>query len=176
MDTGNSSILSEPFCHGPGYVMNSGFQTAVHNYCVLFLFEGANVDTPTKYVFALLGAFLMSFANEIIRWARSHTALGTFRFTRNLSETSLDVLLGTLFAVQMVDAYFIMLLVMLYEFVFFITIILGLGVGHVVTRRLDRKFASRSAGSETGRRKETSLEASTSPCCGGSYQPIINST
>ena len=36
--------------------------------CVLFLFEGAAVDTRTKYAFAVLGAFAMGFANDMIRW------------------------------------------------------------------------------------------------------------
>lgn len=36
--------------------------------CILFLFEGAGVDTKTKYAFAALGAFTMGFTNEMIRW------------------------------------------------------------------------------------------------------------
>lgn len=35
--------------------------------CILFLFEGAGVDTKTKYAFAAIGAFLMAFGNEMIR-------------------------------------------------------------------------------------------------------------
>lgn len=35
--------------------------------CVLFLFEDAAVDTKTKYAFAVIGVFLMGFANEMIR-------------------------------------------------------------------------------------------------------------
>lgn len=35
--------------------------------CVLFLFVGAAVDTQTKYILAVIGAFLLGFANEMIR-------------------------------------------------------------------------------------------------------------
>lgn len=35
--------------------------------CVLFLFENAVVDTKTKYVFAIIGAFLLGFTNEVFR-------------------------------------------------------------------------------------------------------------
>ena len=35
--------------------------------CVLFLFENAVVDTKTKYVFAIIGVFLLGFTNEVFR-------------------------------------------------------------------------------------------------------------
>ena len=35
--------------------------------CVLFLFEDAVVDTKTKYVFAIIGVFLLGFTNELFR-------------------------------------------------------------------------------------------------------------
>lgn len=49
------------------YVLLRQAATTASVNCVLFLFEGAAVDTRTKYTFAAIGAFLMGFASEMIR-------------------------------------------------------------------------------------------------------------
>lgn len=46
--------------------------------CVLFLFEGAAVDTATKYAFAVIGVFCMGFANEMIRYVRERGQIAEF--------------------------------------------------------------------------------------------------
>ncbi|CAM9681748.1 unnamed protein product [Laminaria digitata] len=75
------------------------------------------------------------------------------------------LLLKTLaFAIQMLMAYFLMLLVMLYEYVFLISIILGLSVGHLLSLRLAswRKEALRANGEKT---PPDVMGSSGAPCC-----------
>lgn len=55
---------------------------------------------------------------------------------------------------------------MLYEYVFFLSILLGLTVGHLLTLRLSsrRTEALKVAGKEWSR-QEVTLETSGTPCC-----------
>ncbi|CAM9844113.1 unnamed protein product, partial [Scytosiphon promiscuus] len=97
-------MMVDQFCDGTGRVMLNGFQAAssATTSCVLFLFEGAAVDSETKYAFAAIGAFLMGFATEMIRYGRDRMAktLDT-SFASDLQRTFA-------FAVQMFLAYMIM--------------------------------------------------------------------
>ena len=167
MDHSGMDMSEGAFCAGTGMVMLNGFQSTVGNTCVLFLFQGAAVDTATKYAFAILGVFVIAFLNEILRWTRAHLSLRTFGFSRTYSQNGIDISVSLLFAVQMILAYWIMLFIMLYEYVFFIAIIAGLGIGHYVTRILDRHYARTARSDSLG----TGIisESSTSPCCGGDH-------
>eukprot|EP00752_Nemacystus_decipiens_P009703 g8666.t1 len=161
--------MDDQFCKGDGTVMLMGFQaaTSASVNCILFLFEGAGVDTKTKYAFAALGAFAMGFANEMIRYGRD-------RMAKNLDvSVGSDIKKTIAFAVQIFLAYMLMLLVMLYEYVILIMIILGLGVGHLVTLRLTAP--QRRAATQNGAKTPpevacfvgiTALLAAFPPCLG----------
>ncbi|CAN0422120.1 unnamed protein product [Ascophyllum nodosum] len=65
----------------------------------------------------------------------------------------------------MLVAYFLMLLVMLYEYVFLIAIILGLSAGHFLTLRLAacRKARRQAAGDKDS--PQSFATSSSTPCC-----------
>ncbi|CAN0390761.1 unnamed protein product [Pylaiella littoralis] len=151
----------ELFCTGTGAVMlHGGFQAAVTDSvsCVLFLFEGAVVDSKTKYAFAAIGVFLMGFAVEMIRYGRDRMAKSL-----DVSVAS-DLKSASAFCVQMLLAYMLMLLVMLYEYVFLIMILLGLTTGYLTTLRLSapRRRAALNNGAKT---PPEFSGGSGAPCC-----------
>merc|ERR1712188_200782 len=116
------------FCTGTGKVMMPGFQTATDgNTCMLSLFKGWVVDSPTKYVFAVLGTFCFAFFNEGFVFVRRMYAM------RYAHETiALKAPIAVFYGIQMVFAYWLMLLVMTYEAWIFTAIITGLSAGHLV--------------------------------------------
>lgn len=123
----------EAFCTGLGVVMMSGFQKAfgAQQPCVLFLFKGWVVDTAGKYAAALLGAFAMGVANEGIGFSRK-----MFR-NRYIGGVSIvpfryQVVFACMHGTQMIWAYWMMLLVMLYEYVLLTALLLGLSVGFYI--------------------------------------------
>mmetsp|Transcript_6247 Transcript_6247/g.9746 ORF Transcript_6247/g.9746 Transcript_6247/m.9746 type:complete len:170 (+) Transcript_6247:112-621(+) len=123
------------FCTGPGRVMMMGFQGAYDGGpCMLFLFEGAVVDTATKYVFAILGAFLLAFGMHVLgmigHWYRSNVSGPLHGEERRSLSLHLPSVL--LYGLQMLNAYWLMLLVMTYEQFIFSAIILGLTLGYFV--------------------------------------------
>eukprot|EP00903_Cladosiphon_okamuranus_P010730 g10142.t1 len=152
--------MGDQFCEGDGTVMLMGFQaaTSASVRCILFLFEGAGVDTKTKYAFAALGAFAMGFTNEMIRYGRD-------RMAKNLDVSlASDIKKTIAFAVQMYLAYMLMLLVMLYEYVILIMIISGLSLGHLVTLRLTAP--QRRAATQKGAKTPPEVMGSSgTPCC-----------
>lgn len=155
--TGNSS--SGAFCEGPGRVMLSGFALGADGgFCIKYLFEDAVVDTRTKYVFAVLGTFAMAMVVELLRLLRTRVGSRHVGFARRLSDGALDGVVVLLYAVQMCAAYWLMLLVMLYEYVIFIAIVLGLATGMLVSRRLDRRCFPHAAAAPA---------AGGTPCCDG---------
>jgi len=169
----NGTSMANPFCMGAGRVMLPGFQLATEGApCVLFLFQGAVVNTAVRYGFAIFGTFLIAFAVEILRWLRAHTNKREFAVVGDIGETPLDICLFFLYVAQMCLAYWLMLLVMLYEYAFFIAIIAGLGFGLVASRRLDRAFFPYSL----------SDDAHGTPCCDSGYfhsdkaKPAIENT
>jgi Ctr copper transporter family len=71
----NMTTDPDAFCNGMGRVMMMGFQGAFNgNSCVLFLFQGWNLDTPTKYTFAIIGTLFMGFVSQALVFARKRYA------------------------------------------------------------------------------------------------------
>ncbi len=144
------------FCGGMGRVMGPGFWFSPGTACVLFLFPGWNLDTPAKYAFGLIGAFLFGGSNEGLSWARRRAAL-SFKGRQRY-------VLSLLYALQMTMAYFMMLLVMTYEGGLIMCVIAGLACGHFVFSVLMAPVRAGKAvelvwGGEDG--------GHNSPCCGG---------
>jgi hypothetical protein len=154
-----------PFCMGPGRVMMAGFQVAFGGQpvqpCMLFLFMGFVVNTPVKYVFAIIVSFLMGFMNEGFGLMRK-------RLSAFLSDKSqfLTPIVSVIYGFQMVNAYWMMLLVMTYEALIFTSLIFGLFLGNVVfnLRILQGKAA----------KCDTTLIGGTTPCChSNESQPLL---
>jgi Ctr copper transporter family len=135
-------MASTSFCSGGGTVMQNGFRSSFSNgSCVLWLFEGAVLDTAGKYVAALIGTFLLAFLNETIRYARARALQEKAPFTAfaTMTPVAKDFLLALGYGLQMLIAYWIMLLVMLYEVLIFVAILAGLAAGYFTFNRIDNR-------------------------------------
>ncbi|KAM3570099.1 hypothetical protein VYU27_007828 [Nannochloropsis oceanica] len=135
------------YCLGDGMVMNNGFSFMTKGgSCILYLFQGAVVNTAGKYAAAIIGTFFLAFSVEALRhfrfWmrlrrARQTTAAvlaakeGGEEKVRGVRAQVLPILLEAfLFGSHMFIAYLVMLLVMLYEWAIFISLVLGLAAGY----------------------------------------------
>jgi Ctr copper transporter family len=131
---------STSFCTGGGTVMQNGFRSSFSNgSCILWLFEGAVLDTAGKYIAALIGTFLLAFANEGIRYARARALQEKtpFKSLATMSPAAKDFVLALGYGFQMLIAYWTMLLVMLYEIPIFVAILVGLMTGYFTFNRID---------------------------------------
>ena len=156
METVN--MTSNGFCYGSGTSMLNGFQLAHgDNLCAIFLFPDAVVDSRVKYAFAALGAFLLGFLSEllvILQNVLSVKMAGRSRWGgRVLAQT-------LLYGLQMVTAYFCMLLAMTYEATLFSLVIVGFLVGHFAY--LHHKHAQKKISPVTGNLSER-RESAASP-------------
>ena len=114
--------------------------------CILYLFQGAVVNTAGKYSAAIIGTFFLAFSVEALRhfrfWMRLRRARQTSAAVAagkegreggggNVRAQVLPILLEAfLFGSHMFIAYLVMLLVMLYEWAIFISLVLGLTTGY----------------------------------------------
>lgn len=184
MSMGMGGGGSSSFCSGSGTVMMNGFQTSFNGgSCIIYLFEGATVDTQAKYVGAVVATLLMAIAVELLRGLRGSIRAGDFAWSRSLAATkvwALDLVDAAFLGVQMVLAYWLMLLVMTYESVIFAAIIVGIVLGHLVVSRRDRMRAARSAAgapkeavlvNEGTMLKGSAALQSGTPCC--DYSPAV---
>lgn len=139
----NMGTTSDPnmFCTGAGSVMLNGFQGAYGgNRCVLYLFNNWAIDTIAKYFFAVVGTFLIGMLltglTFLRRWyvgfleAKFPTPKGATPGVGAGAPLYLMLVASFIYAVQMMFAYFAMLLVMLYEKFIFTGLVLGLMAGH----------------------------------------------
>ena len=124
------------------------------------------------------GVFCLGICNEFLAGFRRYREV---RLSRKYSRVSTplfeDLIRSCLYGLQMVIAYFLMLVAMLYESFLFMSLIIGLMIGHFAALKYFRGL-SQSTGSESGWQDKTNggsnqtfLEPLTSgrtPCCGGS--------
>lgn len=131
------NVTEEVFCLGDGHVMMNGFQIAIGSTqrCALFLFPGWVVDTPAKYFGACFAAFLMPKVIVVIQILREKV----LESSKNRSRTfGPDALAAAWFGLQMMFAYFLMLLAMLYETVIFLCICFGFVASFLLLQRYKR--------------------------------------
>ncbi len=125
--------------------------------CILYLFPGANVNTPFKYAVALLGTCGLAMCYELLRAHREQlvawknaamTSLSTLQPQpqQQLSSSFLpdhDLLIAVLYTIQSMLGYVLMMLVMTYDISLFVAICTGLGVGYYCVLRQNRSTVSR---------------------------------
>lgn len=179
-------VGDDGFCQGMGRVMLPGFQfsfaptkMAQASNCVMWLFSSWVLDTSTKYGFAIVGTFLLCVALELLRFERERLVKGKSLFPilrQSENELLIDAANTFSYLVQVIIAYAIMLLVMLYEAMIFIAIVLGLATGYFIVLRLKRRNSRQSRNAEdpsvvskvpsesSDQKKDFTFEAST-PCC-----------
>ncbi|CAF3426027.1 unnamed protein product [Rotaria socialis] len=111
-------------------VMQNGFQFATgEGRCITFLFYGWNVDSHAKYAASIIGVFCMSVLNAGLGYIRH---LINDHYENNPYTLSHHISLAVVYGVQMVLAYWLMLLVMTYESGIFMSLIFGLIIGYFV--------------------------------------------
>jgi len=112
--------------------------------CLIWLFDSIVLITKNKYIGAVIGSWCFGFGCEMIRFARNKVSKASKARDRSLAEMSSgnailrDLVAALLFALQMVVAYCLMLIMMLYDVVIFAAVIVGLSMGHFVILRSDR--------------------------------------
>ena len=147
----------QPFCTGPGWAMLSGFQTTVHGDCLVYLFPEAVMNTGVRFAMAVVFTVVLASTNEFLRCFRA--LLASRMLWPGKLDGCLDLVVSALYMVQMMVAYWLMLLVMLYEYVLFIAILLGLGIGQYATRKLEKRFIGPGGYGSLA-------TGGSSPCCG----------
>ena len=132
---------SSSFCNMKAYPTNmymDGFNGLGPDVpCLIFLFQSWVLDTQVKYAFGSIGAFLVGLFIEFIILLRRQTKLPKVVRSKAFwclpdanHEKTQSLFLITLYAVQLVFAYFAMLLAMSFAVVIFTMVMLGLVVGH----------------------------------------------
>ena len=178
MMNGTGMEEEDQFCAGSGRVMLPGFQFSSQSFCVKYLFQDTVIDTSSKYAGAIVATFVMCVALEALRLGRARLikAQAPFGFLQNQPLLQ-DVFNMFTYMSQVMIAYWIMLLVMLYEAGIFIAIVTGLGVGYFITLRFERAVQAKKAALEDENSKETGDEeevshtkndptlAAATPCC-----------
>ena len=118
----------------------SGFQSAwnvgPHESCLVYLFQSWVIDSKGKYIAAVCGTFLFGVLLEGFGFLRKMYAA---RYTpeaalgKRVTKAELRHFVpSALYGVQMLLAYFCMLVVMLYESLILAALVVGLSVGNAV--------------------------------------------
>jgi len=115
-----------PFCEGDGHMMLMGFQLAFGEGkdCINFLFMNCPLNESWKYVLALIGVFLMAVATPIITSCALNKIGNRQRPWYALR--FIMILLSVTFH------YWLMLLIMTYEALFFTAIVIGWASGRFI--------------------------------------------
>jgi Na+/H+-translocating membrane pyrophosphatase len=151
--------------------ITTGFRVAWgNNPCVMYLFPQWTLDTQGKYIAACFGTFFMAVVMQLlvkVRAAYKHRINQT-EFAQ-ASAMKLKLIETFFFGVQMVLAYFIMLIVMTYESLLFTCIILGLVTGHLITSLTDttvQDMKDDDVENQYSNMPSTPMQ-STTQCCSG---------
>jgi len=139
----NGTSSSGDFCNTRIYPTNmymDGFNGLASDIpCLIFLFQTWVMDTPVKYAFGSIGAFLIGLTVELLILLRRETKLplqsrSSSRILRALPDSRRPRLqvcvLMTMYSIQLVLAYFAMLLAMSFAAVIFAMVMLGMICGH----------------------------------------------
>jgi hypothetical protein len=144
-------------------VMQNGFRVANgDDACITFLFVGWSVDNRTKYAIMLIGVLLMGFLNGFLIYIRQVLAA---RSKGNSSILLNQLLLSLVYGVQIVLAYWLMLLVMTYETGLFIMLIIGLVLGHFFFGYVLARSSSKASSVTPNENANFQNQFNSTPCC-----------
>lgn len=127
------AIQPKDFCNGRMGMLMFGFDFSgnKNNPCIVLFFEAWTLDTPLKFVLALIGVAGMGFCIEaLMAMRRKILKRGPpFHRLRPLSRKSLII---TIFGLKLVLGYLAMLVAMTYSFELFLFVIIGFVIGHAI--------------------------------------------
>jgi len=131
IEAGDAEDIEHPFCYSGTTMYMEGFQWIQSSTCVIVLFEAWVLNTPLKYCLAAFGTIFLAIGLEkFIQQRRKAMALmevGTKRLVAS----------AAFYGVQLTIGYVLMLIIMIYSGVLFLSVILGLVIGHVLFNARD---------------------------------------
>lgn len=143
--------IAEQYCYGSTSMFMQGFQWH-GDVCVVYLFPSWVLTTSWKMLIACFGTMLLGASLEGIICARR-------LIVRQLPKEHTRILVSTLvYGWQLTLAYFIMLIVMTYSGPLFLSVILGLMLGHSVFSVIGNKGVS--------------VDEGATPCCVNAVAPL----
>jgi hypothetical protein len=136
------------------------------------------LDTPFKYFLGIMGIFSLATCNELLAGYRRYRDNMLARKPRVRPPIQEDITRTILYGIQMMIAYMLMLVAMLYESVLFVTLLCGLMVGHFLALRLSHAAHGNGSAAEplwedtsncgADNGYVTQTISGRTPCCGGS--------
>mmetsp|Transcript_3056 Transcript_3056/g.7205 ORF Transcript_3056/g.7205 Transcript_3056/m.7205 type:complete len:773 (+) Transcript_3056:153-2471(+) len=131
IESGDLGDIEYPFCYGGTTMYMEGFQWIQSSTCVIVLFESWVLNTPFKYGLAVVGTIFLAIGLEKFiqqrRRAMARMEVGTKRLMTS----------AAFYGVQLMIGYVLMLIIMIYSGVLFLSVILGLVVGHILFNARD---------------------------------------
>ena len=127
----SSEEIEIPFCYSGTTMYMEGFQWIQSSTCVVFLFPSWILNSATKYALAVVGTMLTAIGLEkFIQQRRKAMAImegGTSRLVAS----------AAFYGIQLSIGYVLMLVIMIYSGLLFLSVILGLVLGHVMFNARD---------------------------------------
>lgn len=127
----NVSDIDYPFCYGGTTMYMEGFQWIQSSTCVILLFPSWKLNTGWKYALGVIGTFLFAIGLEKFIQQR-RKVMAYMEAGKNRLWVS-----ALFYGVQLSYGYILMLIIMIYSFVLFLAVILGLVTGHILFNSID---------------------------------------
>lgn len=121
----------DPFCYGGTTMYMEGFQFLQSSTCVIMLFPSWVLNTPWKYLGAVLGTIVLAIGLEKLIQQRRKAAAFMKPGTKRLLASA------AFYGVQLSIGYVLMLIIMIYSVVLFFAVVLGLVIGHALFNAKD---------------------------------------
>lgn len=123
--------IETPFCYSGTTMYMEGFQLIQSSTCVIMLFPSWVLNTPWKFVVAVIGTVLLAIGLEKFIQQRRKAMVGMEEGITRL------VTSAVFYGVQLTIGYVLMLIIMIYSGVLFLAVILGLVIGHILFNARD---------------------------------------
>jgi hypothetical protein len=129
--TSNPSDVVYPFCYGGTTMYMEGFQWIQSSTCVVLLFPSWVLNSSWKYILAVIVTFVSALGLEKFIQQRRKVMAYMESGTNRLFVSAL------FYGIQLSVGYLLMLIIMIYSFVLFMAVILGLVSGHILFNAKD---------------------------------------
>mmetsp|Transcript_27532 Transcript_27532/g.64596 ORF Transcript_27532/g.64596 Transcript_27532/m.64596 type:complete len:772 (-) Transcript_27532:186-2501(-) len=154
--TTTSDEIEAPFCYSGTTMYMEGFQWTQSSTCVIMLFPSWVLNSATKYVFAIIGTILASIGLEkfiqMRRKAMANMEAGSARLVAS----------AVFYGIQLSIGYMLMLVIMIYSGALFLSVILGLVIGHILFNARDAIWPIKEPRLDEDDLEETRSNGSTS--------------
>ena len=162
VEVNNTNSLDLQFCYGGTSMYMDGFHWQ-DTSCVIYLFPSWVLSTPGKVIAASFGSFVFGILVELIVSERRRLA--------SLHEAGYRRLLtsGLFYGIQLTMAYMLMLVIMTYSGPLFLSVVIGLVMGHLLFNAKDALWARKSPAAAyvtaESRKSDDTAEIGKAACC-----------